>query len=359
MSDVNDSNLDANVLEIDVSFLVTNVEHILAPADEEPSEPPAQCGQSDLSSSQPSLNRGLTLASELLDGALSQGTLRQYASAYVHWTSFCCQNGLPELPASVEAVTSCVAIRASETCSASAAETLASAIAYEHKKNFLPSPTLHDTFRLLMRAIRRKFATERTAAAPLTRSILNQMIDYLFQPGHGRDGQLATLSSWRTVWRVCLEFHTLGRFSDLIRLKVADLVFYQNPQPHLRITFRGGKNDLFSEGSERIVSSNSENSTYCPVRLTRLYLARLGEHYQGFVVPRCLSGHGQGRQIPDPVRPLSYTTCLEDFRDLLAILGHDPSRYSEHSGTLYFSVINCNILNCLHISAKRTFISHT
>jgi hypothetical protein len=95
------------------------------------------------------------------------------------------------------------------------------------------------------------------------------------------------------------------------------------------------------------------------VRLTRLYLARLGEHYQGFVVPRCLSGHGQGRQIPDPVRPLSYTTCLEDFRDLLAILGHDPSRYSEHSGTLYFPVINCNILNCLHISAKRTFISHT
>jgi hypothetical protein len=279
-----------------------------------------------------SLTIGNDLVSSLLNNAVSDGTIRQYSNSYKKWTLFCQQNGLPEFPAKPEHVASCVALVAYDTNSVSAAETLASAIAFEHRKNFLPSPTVHESFKLLMRSIRKRFSRERHAAEPITRSILDKMLNLLFSPEHGRDGQLATLTMWRTIWRVAMEFHTLGRFSDLTKLLVEDLRFFENPQPHLRITFKNGKNDLFSEGSERIVSSNIHAPTYCPVRLTRLYLVRLGPNYRGLLSPRCLGGARNKGQLPDPIRPLSYATSLQDLRDILTILGYDASLFAEHSG---------------------------
>ena len=41
---------------------------------------------------------------------------------------------------------------------------------------------------------------------------------------------------------------------------------------------------------------------------------------------------GSNRSIlPDPIRAVSYTTALEDFRDALTMAGFDASNYSEHS----------------------------
>ena len=74
-------------------------------------------------------------------------------------------------------------------------------------------------------------------------------------PAHGRNGLTAGLVLWRTVWRVVLEFYTLGRFSDIIKLQRSDVIFESNPSVHLVITFQGGKNDLYSEGGQRIVAA--------------------------------------------------------------------------------------------------------
>jgi hypothetical protein len=84
------------------------------------------------------------------------------------------------------------------------------------------------------------------------------------------------------------------------------------------------------------VSSNSENPKWCPVRLTRLYLRRLGEDYvrgdsDNFLIPRTKKGK-DGQLTTDGTRTLSYTTAMEDLRSLLAKLGHDSSKYTEHSG---------------------------
>jgi hypothetical protein len=279
-----------------------------------------------------SLSKGLELAADFLQTSLAESTLRQYQSVYHYWKNFCSENGLQEYPASVEHVSSCIAIVASKTRSVATVESLSSAIAYEHRKRFLPSPTLHETFRLLIRSIKRNFAVDRKTAEPITRELMDNLIDYLFQEKHGVNGTLATLSTWRTVWRVMMEYHTLARFSDVAPLKAADLRFFVTPKLHLRVTFRGGKTDIFKEGSERIVSSNLDNPKYCPVRITQLYLAFLGENYSGTLLPRCLGGAKQGKQRPDPARSLSRTTAIEDFRDLLTILGYDASLYTEHSG---------------------------
>jgi len=111
------------------------------------------------------------------------------------------------------------------------------------------------------------------------------------------------------------------------------LEFRSDPSPHLLIRFAKGKNDIFSEGSERVVPSLPETPQYCPVRLTQLYLLRLGQNYFGYLIPRCSPRSGSTTQTsPNPAQHLSYCTALEDFRDLLSRLGYDPMSYGEHSG---------------------------
>ncbi len=163
--------------------------------------------------------------------------------------------------------------------------------------------------------------------------MLHRFFDHLYQPAFGVDGQRAPLTLWRTVWRVTMQYFTLGRFSDVISLTTSSLEFRSDPSPHLLVRFVNGKNDMFSEGSERVVPSSPEAPQYCPVRLTRLYLNRLGPNYFGYLIPRCSPRSGSATPAsPNPTLPLSYCTALEDFRNLLTCLGYDPKSYGEHSG---------------------------
>ena len=215
------------------------------------------------------LARGEELSKDLLNSALAPSTLKQYGYALKKWTLFCCQNGLSCLPANPKELASCVALCASETGSVSAADTLAAAVAFEHVRNFLPSPTLEPTFRLLMRSVRMNFGRERKPATPLSLAHLRLIMDYLLKTvGHGENGMLAPLTMWRTVWRITMEFYTLGRFSDVISLQRKHLTFKAKPKPHLLVKFLGGKNDVYSEGSERVVPSNPGNSNWVMLHLS-------------------------------------------------------------------------------------------
>ena len=76
--------------------------------------------------------------------------------------------------------------------------------------------------------------------------------------------------------------------------------------------------------------------SFCPVRLTRLYLQRLGLEYNkpdfvGFMVPRVRCSKA-GEQTAEAHQRLSYTTAAEDFKLLLRTVGIPPKHYTEHSG---------------------------
>jgi hypothetical protein len=278
-----------------------------------------------------SLNEGMKAVEELMNESLCESTKKQYQYAYRRWISFCQENSLVLLPADVQHVSACVALVAKQTCSISAAETLSSAISYEHRKAFLPTPTQHPSHILLMKSIRRKYSRERTPAAPVSKKLLHRMIDFLFKGVHGVGAIRAPLTLWRTVWRLIIQFHTLSRFADLIDLKVSALKFVMRPEKHLLIKFGKLKNDQYSEGSTKLVASNLQSPKYCPVLITRLYLERLGIGFRGYLIPRVRLDSNR-IQRADEAHALSYTTALEDFRDLLTALGEDASTYSEHSG---------------------------
>ena len=156
------------------------------------------------------------------------------------------------------------------------------------------------------------------------------MIDQLYSPEHGHEGLWAPLSMWRTIWHANMEFSTLGRFDDIVHLRRHAVTILLEPKPHLLVHFMGGKTDIFSEGSERLVCSHTPSDHYCPVHLTEMYFLRLGVTYLGYLVPR--TKLISGVLVADPNQPLSYTTALEDLRDILTRLGLDASEYGEHSG---------------------------
>ncbi len=315
---------DSLLLSADVTSPSTfsSLQHGLEAVQHFEHEDPAECR---------SLLDGMKAVEDLMNDSICESTKKQYEYAYRRWITFCQENSLLHLPADVHHVGACVALVAKETRSVSAAETLSAAISYEHRKVFLPTPTQHPSHLLLMKSIRRNYSRDRTPAAPVTKRLLHRMIDHLFKDLHGVGALRAPVTLWRTVWRLLLQFHTLSRFADLIDLKVSSLKFVMRPEKHMLITFGKLKNDQYSEGSTKLVASNLSSTKYCPVLLTQLYLERLGVGYRGYLIPRVRLDLCKIQQADGSV-PLSYTTALEDFRDLLTLLGENASSYSEHSG---------------------------
>ncbi|EFX70264.1 hypothetical protein DAPPUDRAFT_112895 [Daphnia pulex] len=184
----------------------------------------------------------------------------------------------------------------------------------------------YETISVHFRGFKNAHPHERQARLPITEEILTKMCAQLYQPIHGRDGLLASVVLWRTIWRICLEYHTLGRFSDIVKLKRQDVIYESSTSPHLKIIFKGGKNDQYSEGSERVVAAHPD-SQFCPVKLTINYFQFLGPSYVGYLVPSCTP-----QNKPNPEKAVHYSGALSDLKKLLTSLGYDSSLYGEHSG---------------------------
>ena len=166
-----------------------------------------------------SLEQGLQYAKEYLERRVKPSTKTQYDRVYKIWKDFCAENGLSELGAGHEALAACLSLVMKSSGSFSKVTMLSAAIANEHRLNMRDSPTDHRCIGDLMKGFRASAEVTRQPVLPITEVILHQMIEKVYHPSHGRDGQKATTVLWRTVWRVAMEFHTLGRYSDIVKLK--------------------------------------------------------------------------------------------------------------------------------------------
>lgn len=212
----------------------------------------------------------------------------KYTRVYDIWTAFCRKNGVPEFGATHTQLAACLSLVMMQEGSYSKTVMLNAAIAHQYRIRMLSSPTVHESISLLFRGFRNEHPQTRTPKSPMTEEILLAMYTYLYRPENGRDGLRASVVLWRVIWRIAMEYHTLGRFSDIVKLQKKDVIYKPNPSPHLRVMFKGGKNDQYSEGSERIIASNS-NEKLCPIKLTLDYFQFLGLTYSGYLVLLCTS----------------------------------------------------------------------
>jgi len=234
------------------------------------------------------------------------------------------------MPADPRHVQACLSRTLHYSQSASAVQTLASAIAYNHRVNGFASPTTSsEPLSAFIQGVRKVHGGPRQPVEPLTVIHLKAFIDHLYSHPYGDMGQKAPLKLWRTVWLANVDFYGLCRFNEVQALKRSDLEFADEPEPHLKINIRHSKNDVYSEGCQKIISSNLLDPKYCPVNLTANYLRYLGPKHSGFMLPKCAPGY-QNRG--NPLRAAIYTNALQDFRELMDLLGFDGQAFGLHSG---------------------------
>ena len=272
-----------------------------------------------------SLAQGLVEAEKFLKKSVKQSTRNQYDRVYQIWKDFCQENKLSEFEAGHEALASCLSLVMLEG-SLAKVSMLSAAIANEHRAHLKTSPTSHESIAQLFRAFRLCTHNVRNPVQPFTDDLIRKLIDHLYLAKHGHNAITAPLVIWRTVWRIVMEYHTLGRWSDIGKLKRPDLTFEDSPSLHLTVCFSEGKNQAFNQKEQRIVAADLTETKYCPVKLTQNYFRFLGSNHCGYLVPAC-----DPKGKPDQNKAVPYGGCLDDLKRLLATLGIE-GRYGEHSG---------------------------
>ena len=135
-----------------------------------------------------------------------------------HYQHFCDEANIPQYPGDPKMVGACLSLRAQNSSSVSMVDKLYSAIAHEHKKRFLVSPTEHPTVRLLMKSIRRHLSKPRQPVEPLQPAHLQIINSHLADLS-----SQASLEMWRTVWRINVQYYGACRFSEINCLTIADV----------------------------------------------------------------------------------------------------------------------------------------
>ena len=198
-------------------------------------------------------------------------------------------------------------------------ETVTAAISHFHLAIFKISPTSHPASRRALAAARKLLAAPVKRAKPLTPALLRDV--------HELAVKQDTFVTWRTYWRMSMCFHGLLRWSDISVLQVKHVRVSRSA---VHITIPRSKTDQVGQGSELVISA-SPDSSYCPVQLTRRYLAFFRTS-EGWMQPRQRAKSGPRGSRPAEQFRLSYSTSLADLRRLIQLTGRNPKEFSEHSG---------------------------
>ena len=225
-----------------------------------------------------------------------------------------------------------MALRASDSKSVSMVEKLHGAIAHEHKLRFLAPPTEHASIKLLMKSVRRHYTKPSQSVEPLNLEHLEQINRYVIKLSLGDDLQI-----WRTAWRMNIQFYTLCRFSEINCLTTEDIEIFDVPKLKIVVQIRKSKTDQSGKGATKTLYAVEKSPLLCPVSLTKRYLTRLskslpnGQQYKGFLQPQVQKSAKLGYQIALKNKQICYSTCLEESKKLLAMIGA-KGRFGEHSG---------------------------
>ena len=149
---------------------------------------------------------------EKFDGAFSENTLRAYRSDFRQYEFWCAKRKQPSLPATADLIAEYVDFMATENKSATIRRRINSlGTIFRLSKN--PDPTKEPEVVLALKRMHRKIGRHQEQATPLTRDIVDQLLD---QCGKGAKGQ-------RDRVLLFLGYETMRRRSELCNFRFEDL----------------------------------------------------------------------------------------------------------------------------------------
>ena len=238
------------------------------------------------------------------DGAFAKNTIRAYRSDFIQYQNWCLQNNQDPIPATAETMAMYVDYLSENNKSATIRRRINSlGTVLRLSKNH--DPTKQPEVILALKRMHRKIGRAQDQATPLTKSLLNQLLNNCDNSIMGIRNQVL----------LRLGYETMRRRSELCAFKFEDIYQAPNGKPIIRLNF--SKTDQFGTG--KVLSISKE-------------LLNLLEKWQEIVgcegyILRSINKHGH---IGDSLNPASISTILKTLQERLKS-GSNQQPLSGHS----------------------------
>ena len=241
---------------------------------------------------------------EKFDGAFSENTLRAYRSDFQQYEAWCVTIKQSSLPATADLIAEYVDYMATKNKSATIRRRINSlGTIFKLSKN--PDPTKDPEVTLALKRMHRKIGRQQKQAAPLTRDILNQLLEKCDDGTRGiRDQVLLRLG-----------YETMRRRSEICGFAFDDLTEIPRRGPAIRLV----KSKTDQEGASKLIPISQG--------LVDLILRwKLHAKIEGSIL-RSVDRHGN---IGPQLKPGSVGTIINQLLAKTSLRDHE-TRFSGHS----------------------------
>ena len=238
------------------------------------------------------------------DGAFAKNTIRAYRSDFIQYQTWCLENSLAPIPANADIMSTYVDYLSGNNKSATIRRRINSlGTVLRLSKNH--DPTKQPEVILALKRMHRKIGRAQEQATPLTKSLLNQLLNKC-------DNSLKEI---RDQVLLRLGYETMRRRSELCAFKFEDIDQAPNGKPIITLNF--SKTDQYGAGKVLPISEE---------------LLALLERWKGIVgdegyILRSINKHGH---IGNNLNPASINTILKTLQEGLKS-GSNEQPLSGHS----------------------------
>ena len=225
------------------------------------------------------------------DGAFAKNTIRAYRSDFNQYQNWCLQNKLDAIPASAE-ITAMYVDYLSHTNKSATIRRRINSLGTVLKLSKNHDPTKQPEVILALKRMHRKIGRAQEQATPLTKSLLNQLLNNCDN----------TIMGIRNQVLLRLGYETMRRRSELCAFKFADIDSAPNGKPIIRLNL--SKTDQYGTGKVLPISEELLN-------LLEKWKEIVGD--QGYIL-RSINKHGH---IGDSLNPASISTILKTLQKRL------------------------------------------
>jgi site-specific recombinase XerD len=238
------------------------------------------------------------------DGAFAKNTIRAYRSDFAQYQNWCLQNNLDPIPACAETMATYVDYLSKINKSATIRRRINSlGTVLKLSKNH--DPTKDPEVILALKRMHRKIGRAQDQATPLTKTLLNQLLNNCDNNIKGIRNQVL----------LKLGYETMRRRSELCTFRFEDVDCAPNGKPIIRLNF--SKTDQFGTGKVLPISEGLLN-------LLGKWRKIVGD--KGYIL-RSINKHGH---IGDSLNPASISTILKTLQEGLTT-GSNQQPLSGHS----------------------------
>ena len=238
------------------------------------------------------------------DGAFSENTLRAYRSDFKQYEAWCAKKRQPSLPATADRIAEYVDFMSAQNKSATIRRRINS-LGTIFKLSKHPDPTKEPEVVLALKRMHRKIGRQQRQATPLTKDILDQLLEQCDDGTRGlRDQVLLRLG-----------YETMRRRSEVCNFKFDDLTTTPRRGPAIRLL----KSKTDQEGASKLIPISQG--------LFDLILSWKSHAEIEGAILRSVNRHGN---VGPQLRPGSVSAILNHLLSKTSVADHG-ARFSGHS----------------------------